>query len=192
MKRTFLGAALWLLAGGLALGGCNDSKPPRLLPPLVSQPLSQPVPQDFQASVYEAADIMVEEMGDRWPPHTPILPITFVNLDDLDSTSALGRLLARQLASRFTQKGYSLVEVTMRKDLVIRKGSGQFILSQDLDRISAEHRAKGVLVGNYTVAKNRVFVSAQLIRLHDKTALASQDFSLPLDSNVRHLLGMPY
>ncbi|MBF0623848.1 MAG: hypothetical protein HQL82_03470 [Magnetococcales bacterium] len=192
MSRRFLGAALVLLTGGLVVGGCNDSKPPRLLPPLISQPLSQPAPQNFQDSVYDAADRMVDELGDRWPPHTPILPITFVNLDDLDNTSALGRLLARQMASRFTQKGYSLVEVTLRKDLVIRKGSGQFILSQDLERISAEHRAKAVLVGNYTVAKNRVYVSAQLIRLHDKSALASQDFSLPLDSNVRHLLGMPH
>ncbi|MBF0136630.1 MAG: FlgO family outer membrane protein [Magnetococcus sp. DMHC-1] len=180
-----------ILTGTLLAGAGCASRPPPETMPLVSQPMTQPMPQDLTESAYAAVDIMVQELEERMMPQQTILPVTFVNLDNLEETSSLGRLIARQMASRFTQRGYSMMEVKVRKDLVIRKDEGEFILSREIEKIGQEHKAKALLVGSYTVAQNRIFVNAQIIRLKDKVALASRDFSLGMGSDIRHLLGKP-
>ncbi|MBF0424422.1 MAG: hypothetical protein HQL66_01185 [Magnetococcales bacterium] len=185
-------ATLLLIGGAAVASGCAPAqRPPPETLPLVSQPMTQPLPQDMTESAYAAADAMVNELDERMMPQQSILPVTFVNLDNLDETSSLGRLIARQMASRFTQRGYSVMEVKVRKDLLIRKDQGEFVLSREMEKIGQEYKAKMLLVGHYTVAQNRVYVNAQVIRLKDKMALASRDFTLNLGSDVRRLLGQP-
>ncbi|MBF0176803.1 MAG: hypothetical protein HQL63_08155 [Magnetococcales bacterium] len=179
-----------LTVGCLAAVGCASRPTPETLP-LVSQPMTQPLPQDLVEASYAAADVMVAELEERMMPQQSILPVTFVNLDNLDETSSLGRLIARQMASRFTQRGYSIIEAKIRKDLLIRKDQGEFILSREIEKIGQDHKAKVLLVGSYTVAQNRIFVNAQIIRLKDKVALASRDFMLNIGSDIRRLLGQP-
>ncbi|MBF0153952.1 MAG: hypothetical protein HQL64_09465 [Magnetococcales bacterium] len=193
MKRpvTTLVVAGLLTGGLLATAGCAPSRPSPETMPLISQPMTQPMPQDMVEASYAAADVMISELEERMMPQQSILPVTFVNMDNLEETSSLGRLIARQMASRFTQRGYSVMEVKIRKDLLIRKDQGEFILSREMEKIGQDYKAKALLVGSYTVAQNRIFVSAQIIRLKDKVALASRDFSLSMGSDVRRLLGQP-
>ncbi|MBF0323052.1 MAG: hypothetical protein HQL62_08965, partial [Magnetococcales bacterium] len=74
-----------LTVGCLAAVGCASRPTPETLP-LVSQPMTQPLPQDLVEASYAAADVMVAELEERMMPQQSILPVTFVNLDNLDET----------------------------------------------------------------------------------------------------------
>ncbi|MBF0620552.1 MAG: hypothetical protein HQL54_01365 [Magnetococcales bacterium] len=184
-RRKWLGLVTFIGALTL-LGGCTNAAPEPY--PLVSQPLVRPVQRDMTSVVYAAADYMIHNIGNRVPQRYTILPSSFVDQNDLEQTSALGRRLAIQMASRFTQRGFSMIEVKLRKDLFIQQKTGEFLLSRELEKIRQNHDVKAVLAGSYAIAQNRVEVHAQLIRIQDQVVLTATDFTLPLDTNTRALL----
>lgn len=178
------------LAGSLLLSGCMGQSKAETYP-LVSQPMVQKKVQDIGGVAYAHADAMIENLGNRLPQRHLILPTSFVDQNDLATTSALGRRLAIQMASRFTQRGFSVLEIKLRNNIFIREGGGEFMLSRNLENINQNHNVKSALVGSYAVSQNRIEVHAQLIRIKDQVALTSTDFALPLNSNTRALLKIP-
>ncbi|MBF0143330.1 MAG: hypothetical protein HQL57_08025 [Magnetococcales bacterium] len=182
--RGIRGAALACLLPVALLSGC-------LFPesyPLVSQPLSGREAPGMGETTYRAADSMVRQLGDSLRRGEVILPTSFVNQNDFEKTSPMGRLLASQIASRFTQAGFPVVEIKLRRNLLLQKNRGQFLLSSDLDQIRNTHKVDAVLTGTYLLAETRVHVSAQLVRLKDGVVLAADEFSLPVTKENRALL----
>ena len=173
------------LALALLLGGCADPN----TYPLISQPLEAPVRAGMGEVARRAADAMLVTVGNRLRHREKILPASFVEEGNLEQSSALGRILAQQMASRFTQAGFSVVEIKLAKNISLRKGEGQFVLTRELEKIAESQKAHAVLAGSYVATKSQLFVNAQLIRLRDGVALASEDFTLPLTHDLRLLLG---
>ncbi|NGZ26964.1 MAG: hypothetical protein G8345_08755 [Magnetococcales bacterium] len=160
--------------------------------PMVSQPLTiqeEAVP-DITLTAYQAADVLYRSFTEFYNFRWPVLATTFVDTDNLNQTSPLGRLLSRQISSRLTQIGFNMVETRLRNTMSINK-TGEFILSRELKLIEKEHQARAILVGQLTVADRQVYVTSQIIRLKDQVVLATADFTLPVTSTVRNLLGMP-
>ncbi|MBF0294082.1 MAG: hypothetical protein HQL96_02750 [Magnetococcales bacterium] len=181
MKPVFF--ALTLAA--LLTAGCSTGPDPY---PLVSVPLTATQEVEPAEVAHQAADAMITDLKDRLDQREVILPASFVDEGNMEKSSALGRLLARQMASRFTQAGHSMVEIALRKDVLLKKGAGQFALSQEIKEIRKTHKVSAVLAGSYVTARNRIYVNAQLIRARDGVVLASNDFSMPLTTNLRVLL----
>jgi hypothetical protein len=98
----------------------------------------------------------------------------------MGNTNDLGRLLSEQVASRLSQRGYSVTEVQLRSDqLRVDPAGGVFALSRDLAEINPDAPAYSILVGPYTVVGRQIYVNARGLRTADGIALASSDFSLP-------------
>lgn len=186
----------WGLAGAcLILSGCLPFlQTPESGYPMVSQPeptrIEKASETDMRTQVYSAADAMLHNTRGFLDPRRAIVPSSFVNMDHIENTSPLGRLLSNMMASRFTQKGYAVSQVKLRKSLLIQPQSGEFILSRDLEEIRQSSGGQAVLAGWYTIARQTIFITAQLVSLKDGTALASTDFELPSTGNVRALLGL--
>lgn len=179
-----LSAVGWILPVGCIM-------PPLYPPayPMVSQPLAVRTAPDMTQTVYAAADQLRGQLQDKLDLFQSIVPATFVDMDNLETTSPLGRLMARQVASRLTQHGYILTELKLRKDVAMRKGQGEFLLSRDLDEIRQKNtKAQAALVGSYLMANNTLFVTAQVVRIRDQAVLASQEFQLPVTSDLRAML----
>ncbi|MEO5333623.1 MAG: FlgO family outer membrane protein [Magnetococcus sp. YQC-5] len=176
---------LTLVMTTVLASGCVTSSEPY---PLVSAPLASVSEVELTEVTHLAADSMIHDLGDKLHQREVILPASFVNENHMDQTSPLGRLLAKQMASRFTQAGHSIVEIALRKEILLKKDVGQFALSQELKEIRKTHKVSAILAGNYVTARNRIFINAQLIRTQDGVVLASNDFSLPLTPNLRALL----
>lgn len=173
----------------LLMAGCGERLPNAY--PFVSQPVNnaKPAPQaNLVEASYAAVDAMLTRVHDILDFHLPILPTTFVDLDNLERSSPLGRLIARQMASRMTQRGFSVLEVRLRQSLLIEKNTGEFMLSREMKEIQKDYRVQAALVGTYSVAQNGLYVNAQLIRMKDQVVMASHDYQLPLTSDVRALL----
>ncbi|MEO5344782.1 MAG: FlgO family outer membrane protein [Magnetococcus sp. YQC-9] len=156
--------------------------------PLVSTPLTSTPEVEPGEIAQQAAEVMLQTVGERLHPREVILPASFVEENNMDKSSPLGRMLAKQMATRFTQAGHSVVELTLRSDILLKKGAGQFVLSQEAKEIKKTHKVSAVLAGSYVTAKNRVYVNAQLVRTSDGVVMASSDYSMPLTPNIKALL----
>ena len=204
MKKSILKVGLASILLAASLSGCANS--PIDLGKLFATPPSGETaankqlpngPQKINVDVdlirmsHAVADALVAELRKNHPSfhqRKPILVTSFVNRNDLDSSSELGVLISDHVGSRFSQQGYRIVEPRLRNDLAIRKGVGEFILSRDIDKLSADNKAYAVVVGNYTETKALLDFTARLIQIKDRQVLASVDAKIPLGADIRDLL----
>ncbi|GAB0057633.1 hypothetical protein SIID45300_01965 [Candidatus Magnetaquicoccaceae bacterium FCR-1] len=175
-------AIVLLVAGGCATNPGQEGYP------LVSVPLTSTPEVEPGEVAQQAAEVMLQTVGERLHAREVILPASFVEESNMEKSSPLGRMLAKQMATRFTQAGHSVVELTLRSDILLKKGAGQFVLSQEAKEIKKTHKVSAVLAGSYVTAKNRVYVNAQLVRTSDGVVMASSDYSIPLTPNIKALL----
>jgi hypothetical protein len=123
-------------------------------------------------------------------PDQPLLMTTFVDNNDLNQTSHFGRILQEHIASRFVQLGYTVREIKMRNNLLIRPKSGEIILSRDLKLLNPSLTAQAVLVGTYSYSKRIMYISARLINPENSTIISSMDYQLVMDENVLAMFGL--
>jgi len=132
---------------------------------------------------YAATDALVGSAKGVSPGAGPLLVATIVNIDDLDKSSTLGRLISEHVASRLVQAGYTVTELKMREPVYVRTAEGELMLSRAVKEISAKHGAQAVAVGTYTPATGAtsvVFVSLKLVRPADATIVGATDYALAL------------
>lgn len=143
---------------------------------------------DLKDYSYKAAEKLVERAVPPIAPEQTILVASFVNINNIETSSAFGRTISEQVASRLTQMSYKIVQMKLRKSVYMKKSEGELFLSREVYAISNEHKAKYVLVGTYSAANIVVYVNASIVRLSDNRVVASYDYEVPLGANNRTLL----
>jgi TolB-like protein len=136
---------------------------------------------------YDIADDLVKNAYPLLIPRQQdmsILTTTFVDNNNLQNTSHFGRLLQDHIGSRFVQRGYTVNEIKLRKDLLIEERSGETILSRNLKLLSQSQRAQAILVGTISQSQRTMYISARLINPNDSTIISSKNYRLYMDKNV--------
>jgi len=146
----------------------------------------------FIATNYKAADALIASANAKgqFKPGTILLVATVVDVDKLTESSRLGRIVSEQLRARLTQSGYAVVETELRGSLLIKKDTGELLLSRELKDVGKTYNAQAVVVGTYAVASRYVYVSLKVIG-DDNNALGAYDYALPLNRNVWKLVRKP-
>lgn len=134
------------------------------------------IADDLVMSAYPQLVPMQSEMA--------ILTTTFVNNNDLSQTSHFGRLLQDNIGSRFVQNGYTVHEIKLRRDLLIKQGYGETMLTRDLNLLDQSQKAQAILVGTISQAQRTLYISARLINPIDSTIISSRNYRLYMDKNV--------
>jgi len=169
-----------LVAIGLALllAGC-----------LASAPYQEARNDPFIQTNYQATDALIASISPThdFPSDATMLVATLVELDSLTESSALGRSISEQVQARLTQRGYSVIEMKLRGQMVMKKNQGELMLSRELQDLRKTHQAEAVVVGTYTLAKNFVYINLKMINA-DNVAIGAHSYALPLDRNVRAML----
>ena len=93
----------------------------------------------------------------------PIGVTTFVNLDDLYTTSSFGRMLSEQVMSELAMRGYDVIELRHSDALQFLSSQGEFALSRDHGFVRRERELGGVVVGTYVASPIRIYLNARLI-----------------------------
>ena len=145
---------------------------------------------DLIATGYEMADNLIAQITPPLAPDRPLLVATFVNIDKLNESSTFGRTVSEFVASRFTLRGYKVIEMKLRNSVYIRENSGEFILSRDVKNISAEHNAQAVIAGTYSVANNVVYVKANIIDPMNSFVKATCNYKFPIGADTYKMLGI--
>jgi len=136
---------------------------------------------DFIAVSYDIADALIEGSNGRLEAESPIVYTTFAPVGSLEQPTTLGRMLAEQTASRFVQRGYSVVEVRLREGVAVKPG-GPFVLSDDAREVARRVLAKAALVGSYAATSRYILLNVRLIDVSDGIVLASHDTKIPIGS----------
>ena len=144
---------------------------------------------DITASSYAAADALLEAGIGQLLEYKSIAAAGVANLNQLEKTSALGRLIGEQVAARFVQRGYAVVDIKFQESLLAPAGDGEFTPPKELHNLYQQQpRIQAVCFGTYTTGANAVYVNLRLVRLQDSAILSSFNFTLPLGPNTYTLL----
>lgn len=143
---------------------------------------------DISKKTYEAADALLERSSQGLNKGEPVLVASLVDVNKLERSSPLGRVLAEQLSSRLVQQGYFVSEPKLRGSLAVKRNVGELILSRDLKYIRKAYNAQAVLSGTYAVGSRKVHVNLKLIRAMDGKVLSAVDYALPLGPDTRALV----
>ena len=139
-------------------------------------------------ATYAAGDHLEANLIYELDRTVPILSTSFVNLDNLTVVSSFGRLLGEQIASRFSQHGYRVIDLRVQKDeLVSQERKGRLALPKGIKAISSSYDAQAIIVGTYIVANDLVYVSARIVRTLDDSILSSYDFTIRLDETLKEV-----
>ncbi|MBF0220019.1 MAG: hypothetical protein HQL49_10915 [Gammaproteobacteria bacterium] len=172
-----------LLAAVTLLAGCQ-SMPQE----------EQAVKADLIGSSHTAIDVVMENieasaLKKEFNKEEPILVTSFVNIDNVQLSSTLGRIIGEQVGARLSQRGYKVIEVKMRNDsIVVRQQNGEMALSRVLADISNSHNAQAVAVGTYAEADENIYITLKMIRASDNVILYSHNYSIPKDDDIRKML----
>ncbi|WP_417534031.1 FlgO family outer membrane protein [Marinobacterium stanieri] len=169
---TGLMALMVLVSSGCSLKPTSSSTDPEV---------------DLIAEVQEAAEALMDNAtglhGDA-----PLLVATFADIDNLQQSSTLGRILSEQFTSSLASNQVPVIEVKMRESLFVKEQTGELILSRKLHSLVQSHDAQAVLLGTYALGGNNVYLTVRLVRTEDNIILAAHDFSLPLNRDIKAML----
>ncbi len=137
---------------------------------------------------HSAAENLLALTSSTLSKSQPVLVASFVDVDNLESSSTFGRMASEQIASKLSQSGYQVIEMKFRNSVFIKEQSGEFILSRQLLDLSSEYNAQAVLAGTYAIGAESVWVTSKLIRTIDGVILSSYDYVLPIGPDTKALL----
>ena len=178
---SWCGAVALSVAFSLGILGCAASSDDVPVRPIIRD--ANLVDQN-----YAAADALLTRAPWLKERHEPLLAATFVDINNLEISSGLGRVIGEQIGSRFAQQGFTVIEIKMRNNIFVAEGTGELMLSRSIREISQSHNAAAVIAGTYAVARQSVYVNARLIRATDNLVLAAYDYVLPYGPDAKALV----
>lgn len=182
MSRSMLLAAFSCIAV-VSLVGCSAAPTQKPEPTWEQAVNNQLLPAN-----YKAADALLAQVRASLGKAQPLIIATVVNIDNLDQSSTLGRLISEQVAARFTQSGYRMVEMKFRNSVYVKRNQGELMLTREIGDLALSHDAQAVIVGTYGQSDEYVFINLKVIQPASNIVLAVQDYVLPLNSSIKALL----
>ncbi len=175
---AFLGAAVICLAACTTPPAAQKSEPT----------YEQAATDRFVPTNYKAADALIAQISTSIGPGSPLIIATVVNIDALEQSSTLGRLVSEHVSSRFSRSGYRMVEMKFRNSVYVRQNQGEMMLTREIKDLAQSHQARAVIVGTYGSTDEMVFINLKVIDPGSNVVLAVYDYVLPKDNATKSLL----
>lgn len=142
----------------------------------------------FIEANYKAADSLMHQISGKLLADKPIIMATIVNIDALEQTSTLGRLVSEQVSTRLAQGGLNMLEMKLRNSVYLKRNTGELMLTREIGEVAQAHNAQAIVVGSYAETSDMVFINLKVIQPNTNTVLAGQDYVLAKEAIVRSML----
>jgi len=139
-------------------------------------PLDQP---DLSTLTYRAVDLILAAAPEV-SANTPLVVASLSDTRKLESSSALGNIVADMIRTRLAQTGHKASEFRLRSAMSLKKGDGEFLLSRNRAALLSAPNAAAVVTGTYATSYEKVYVSIKLISVTDAHIISGADFVVPL------------
>lgn len=180
-SRFLRPALMACVVAGLLSAGCSTNGP---VEPTFETASEHP----FIPTNRAAAETLLAQLKGRLQPDQPLIIATLVDINVLEKSSTMGRLVSEQISAIFSQSGYRMVEMKFRDNVYMKRNEGELLLTREITQVAKQHNAQAVIVGTYGVAANLVFINLKVVQPGSNLVLAAHDYALPLDKNVRAML----
>jgi TolB-like protein len=105
---------------------------------------------------------------------------SFTNLDKIDDTMALGRLISENLIYGLQVHKWQIIEIRLTKGVDVN-ASGEFFLSRDINKLRDEYKISGVVTGTYSVAEGNLTINARVIDVNTGIVVSSAQTYIPVN-----------
>ena len=177
-----------IAALGLSLVACDKVAPRHHGESAASVGAAFNQPQTVAGVSYRATEQLAGTARPMLDAGSRVLIASLADIDDLDRSSTFGRMVGEQVSSRMAQLGYAVQEVRLRNSLMVREGTGELILSRDLNRIGRESNAQAIVAGTYAVGGRWIYVTLRMIGAGTGQVLSAVDFVVPVDQDTAKLV----
>jgi hypothetical protein len=134
---------------------------------------------DIGSLTYRAVDHLLAEALEI-AVGTPLVVGTISEVQNVESTTALGNIVADMIRTRLSQDGHTVSEIRLRRAVSFRKGEGEFMLSRNPGALMRPPLAAAMVIGTYAATYDLVYVSLKLVSTTDGHIIAGADFAVPL------------
>ncbi len=173
-----------LILGALAAASCQG---PKVIGPEARQSRSKLDTVEMIEQVYFAVDKLLAHHP-KMQDTDRVLVATAVDVNNVQKTSELGRVMTEVIQTRLTQRDHDVIHPTVREDHLLVQHDGQFLLSRDARNLAVDYNARSALVATYSVVSNSVVVSMKLVSTVENSTLAAQDFVLERTESISEML----
>jgi TolB-like protein len=180
--RAVAVAALSAALFATLLGGCASA------PPKEEANYATLSSNQFVNANYKAADALLSQLGGKLAADKPLIMATVVNIDALDQTSTLGRLVSEQISTRMAQGGLKMLEMKLRNAVYLKRNQGELMLTREIGEVAQSHNAQAVVVGSYAETSDMVFINVKVVQPQSNFVLAGHDYVLQKEGIVRSML----
>ncbi|GGY97022.1 FlgO family outer membrane protein [Pseudoduganella plicata] len=142
----------------------------------------------FVSANYTAADKLLMQLSGKLAADKPLIMATVVNIDALDQTSTLGRLVSEQISTRMAQGGLKMLEMKLRNNVYLKRNQGELMLTREIGEVAQTHNAQAVVVGSYAETSDMVFINIKVVQPQSNFVLAGHDYVLAKEGIVRSML----
>lgn len=137
---------------------------------------------------YDAVSDLKDRLSRTIPKNSLVVVSTLLNVDNLNKTSAFGRIISDQIASAFHQSGYQIIGMEMPIDLFVMDEDGKIRLSKDNKDMLRDYQAGVIVGGVYAPGKKNSYVSLRIVDLNTKNVISSTDYSIPMGPDAKKLM----
>jgi TolB-like protein len=120
----------------------------------------------------------------------PTVITSFVDLNNLGETSALGRLMGEHFMHQLQIRGWNVTDMRMTRDLIINE-EGEFSLSRELKRLRGSMSAANVVTGTYTLTVDGILVSVRVLDLASGQVVSTSQTRFLRDKFISSLVDKP-
>ncbi|WP_338763353.1 FlgO family outer membrane protein [Massilia sp. METH4] len=175
-------AALAIALATALLAGCSST------PPKDEANYATVSSNQFVNANYKAAEALLSQLNGKLAADKPLIMATIVNIDALDQTSTLGRLISEQISTRMAQGGVKMLEMKLRNSVYLKRNQGELMLTREIGEVAQTHSAQAVVVGSYAETSDMVFINVKVVQPQSNFVLAGHDYVLAKEGIVRSML----
>lgn len=163
--------------------GCADNAQKKEMPTYESISQNQFIPTNQIAAL-----ALLERAKPALSSRQPLIVATLVDINALERSSTMGRLISEQISGAFSRSGYHMIEMKFRENVYIKKTEGELLLTREITDVALLHNAQAVIVGTYAMASDIVYINLKVVQPGSNIVLAAHDYALPIDNNIKAML----
>jgi TolB-like protein len=138
-----------------------------------------PLVGNFNDRVNSLAEQLHKNAAPKTLSNTYIIT-SFSNLDKLNHTTALGRLISENLMHGLQVHKWNILEIRLTKGIDVN-AAGEFSLSRDVSKLKDEYKISGVVAGTYSVAEGNLTINARVIDVNTGLLISSAQTYIPVN-----------
>lgn len=119
---------------------------------------------------------------------SPLVIATIVNIDNLGQGSLFGRLVTEQVAARFVQLNYNIVEINLNRATMVKSNLGRLVVTRDVQAVVDSVKAKAVVFGTYAENINDIYINLKVVNPENSVIIGAYSYTLPRAPNIEEML----